>query len=267
VVYANPRLTPEGYARFYGEGHYRRMVQAATGADPSCEHVDKCQRHYAGWLRQTFAAELRAGLARHPEGTRDGGPAHLVDIGGGVGTMAQQLVIPHGAIARVVDPAADEIEYARRQGLAGDVATAEAWVPDRQYEVVCLMQTIDHLPEPATVLGGLRHVCTRLLLVDIIDHPAWFAAHQQSGSGHTALKIDHPTNLHDAALEAMLLRCGFRIVKRAALPGKPAIAYAAEPIDRCYFGARPGPAVVQQIIRGAYCAHTALWNSRGGYDC
>lgn len=261
VVYANPRLTSDGYDRFYRDGIYRQLVTAATGADQSLESIDQSQRCYAGWIAKHFGRELSLALAPGTEG-----PAHLVDLGGGVGTLAKLLAEPHRAQALVVDPSPAEIQYARAQGLRGDVATAENWIPDRKYECVTLLQTIDHLPDPAAILTGLRHVCTRLLLVDIVDFPSLWRQYVDQGHGQLTLKIDHPVNFHDAALEALLLRCGFKIVKRMHRRVKHAILYAAEPIDRTYDTARPGPAAVQNLIRGAYCAHTALWPNAGTND-
>lgn len=251
-VFANPRMTPEAYGRFYAQGHYRRLVQSYSGDDPAPQTVFDHQQHHAGWLLQQFGPRLSAAL-------QSGG--RLLDLGGGPGGVAHGIARRIPCQVKVIDPAADEIATARAHGLDAEAGTAETWQPDGQYDVVLLLQTIDHLLDPLAALQKIRAICTRLLIVDLIDFPHWYSANQEHGKGgHHALKVDHPSNFHADGLQALLMRAGFATQAKQVVPLRAAhrkiMTFAARPSDRVYPDARPGPAAVQRIIRGAYQAHT-----------
>lgn len=252
-VFANPRMTADAYQRFYAEGHYRRLVQQYSGADPSPDVVWRGQQHHARWLLSEFGPQLQAALA---------GGGRLLDLGGGPGGVAAGIRSRIPGYAKIVEPAVEEVEHARRNGLDAELGTAESWTPDGQYEVVLLLQTVDHLLDPAAVLRKLRQICTKLLIIDLVNFPDWFLKRQEHGQrGHEALKVDHPSNFHPDALHALLLRSAFRPTNLVELPnGQPRFrrlfTFSAEPAEVMYDDATPGPAAAERIVRGAYQAHT-----------
>lgn len=254
-VFANPRMTRTGYTEFYRDGHYRRLIEAYSGDSPTPDKIWRGQQHHAQWLLDAFGPQLRSALA---------GGGTLLDLGGGPGGMAAAISQATGATPLVVEPSAAEVAYAREQGIDAVEGTAETWQSSVAFDVVLLIQTIDHLLDPVEVLRQIRGICSKLLIVDLVNFPDLYARMAAAGRPERALKIDHPSNFHPDALQAALLRSAFHPAQLVPMPnhpqGRQLVAIAAEPTDKLYADATPGPATVHGIIRGALEAHT--WRGR-----
>lgn len=254
-VFSNPRMTRTGYTEFYRDGHYRRLIEAYSGDSPTPDKIWRGQQHHAQWLLDAFGPQLRSALA---------GGGTLLDLGGGPGGMAAAIAQATGAKPLVVEPSAAEVAYAREQGIDAVEGTAETWQSSVAFDVVLLIQTIDHLLDPVEVLRQIRGICSKLLIVDLVNFPDLYAKMAAAGRPERALKIDHPSNFHPDALQAALLRSAFHPAQLVPMPnhpqGRQLVAIAAEPTDKLYADATPGPATVHGIIRGALEAHT--WRGR-----
>src|SRR5678816_1981649 len=93
LVFLNPRLTAEAYARFYN-GVYRPLVSAFHGRLIDARTIQDEQREYA-IERADFIRPFIAGA----------GARTLLDIGGSTGVVAHHFVREFGLRGTLIDPA------------------------------------------------------------------------------------------------------------------------------------------------------------------
>jgi SAM-dependent methyltransferase len=91
------------------------------------------------------------GLLDHP------GPS-ILDVGGGTGEIAAGFVEQAGAGARgtVVDIDAGSLEAARGRGLHGWQGRFEDFDPDERFDLILMLNLIEHVPDPVAVLAKAR---------------------------------------------------------------------------------------------------------------
>ncbi len=199
LAYLAPRLTAASYADFYGRV-YRPLVSAHHGRRIDAETVQDEQREDAAAL----AAFLLPRLASPP--------ASIIDVGGSTGVVAGVLAARTGSRASILDPAPDELAVARAAGMETIDGLAEDFDPaGRQWDLVLLCQTIDHLLDVRATLGALRRMTADggRVFVDILDADLML---ERTGSIERVAKIDHPYSLTRATVAAYFTLAGFTIV-------------------------------------------------------
>jgi len=81
----------------------------------------------------------------------------ILDVGGGTGEVSSMFVRRGGgATALVVDPDEPSIEVARSRGLDGFAGTIEELDTDRRFDLVLLLNLIEHVADPVGVLRKAR---------------------------------------------------------------------------------------------------------------
>lgn len=200
LVFLNPRLTADAYARFY-ESVYRPLVSAFHGRLIDARTIQDEQREYAAqrviFLRPFVSPHLRT----------------LLDIGGSTGVVASQMAREFGLSATVIDPAPLEVAEATRLGLETVTGLVERHdFRGRSFDVVTLCQTVDHLLDVAETLTRVRRLLAPkgILFIDIAD---FRAAYLRCWSIEGAIKVDHPYYLVDATMTAYLRRAGFEVLR------------------------------------------------------
>lgn len=200
LVFLNPRLTADAYARFY-ESVYRPLVSAFHGRLIDARTIQDEQREYAAqrvtFLRPFVSPQLKT----------------LLDIGGSTGVVAAQIAREFGLSATVIDPAPLEVAEATRLGLEAVTGLVERHdFKGRSFDVVTLCQTVDHLLDVAETLTRIRRLLAPkgVLFIDIAD---FRAAYLRCWSVEKAIKIDHPYYLVDATMTAYLWRTGFEVLR------------------------------------------------------
>lgn len=233
LVFLNPRMTGEAYARFY-EHAYRPLVSAYHGRLIDAQTVQAEQRDYA----EQLVRFLRP-VAQLPRGAR------MLDIGGSTGVVSARLIEAFGLKGTLIDPAPAELACAHELGLEvlpGLVETVP--LPPDAFQLIILCQTVDHL----LAVGGTLEKIRRSLapdgwfFVDIVDLRAAYLRHHRV---EEAIKIDHPYYLTEATIEAYLARHGFTIHRKNYSPdylhvgylcrkGEPRVDWhpGAESVDR-----------------------------------
>ena len=88
------------------------------------------------------------------------GPVRILDVGGGTGDIAARLVEAAGpsASAVVVDIDAESIELARRRGLGGFVGRFEDFASEERFDVILMLNLIEHVADPAGMLARAREL-------------------------------------------------------------------------------------------------------------
>ena len=236
LVFLNPRMTARAYGRFY-DGVYRPLVSAFHGRLIDARTIQAEQREYAA-DRAEFVRPFLDGS----------GLATMLDIGGSTGVVASHFAKTFGLTGTLIDPAPLEIEQARAFGL--DTITGLVEEHDfggRQFDVVVICQTVDHLLDVAGTLRRVRELLTPngYLFIDIVD---FRAAYLRNWSVEDATKIDHPYYLTQEAMTAYLRRAGFETMRAAYAADHLHVSYLcrpAKPVPQ----ALPDPADVAALFR------------------
>jgi predicted O-methyltransferase YrrM len=217
LVFLDPVMTREAYARFYVET-YRPLVSAYHGRVIDARSIQQEQREYAVERGDLLAPYLTS------RGYRT-----LLDIGGSTGVVAHALARRFDLSATIVDPAPLETAQAHALGLETIEGLVEAVdLGDRQFDVVLLCQTVDHLLDIAGTLGRVRELLAPagLLFVDIVD---FRAAYLRNWSIEEAVKVDHPYYLTEPTMVAYLRQAGFEVVRTDFAADHLHVSYVAQP--------------------------------------
>ena len=195
LVYLSPRMGPAGYAEFY-EKWYRPLVHAYAGVTNDNGYASaqarETARSYADWVDP---------FCKHPSRQT------LLDIGGSEGFFAGELMRRHGYQATVLDPCPAEALLAEQSGCRAVVGLLEDFQTDERFDVVSMVQTVDHLLDLRGAFEKVQRLLTPhgVFIVDFVDW-SYFALRVDPV---TATKIDHPLNFTAETSLAALLRFGF----------------------------------------------------------
>lgn len=199
LAFLSKRPSAPAYGDFY-ESVYRPLVSAYHGRLIDAETVQVEQREYADQLISFLDRAL------------DSPPVSVLDIGGSTGVVAAAARDAWGCRATVIDPSPAELDVARRAGMETVEGLMEEFDPGgRQWDLVLLCQTIDHLLDVAATLRAIRSVLAPdgRAFVDVLD-VLWVLA--RTGTIEASYKIDHPYYLTRATALAYFARAGLEVV-------------------------------------------------------
>jgi SAM-dependent methyltransferase len=243
LVFLNPVMTPDAYARFYVDT-YRPLVGAYHGRQIDAETIQAEQRLYAAALAERLAPRLE----------KWGGKT-LLDVGGSTGVVAHHLKERFGLAATVLDPSPVELAVAQQLGLQ----TLTGFVEDHDaggttYDLVLLCQTVDHLLDVSLSLQKIRQLLSPdgLFFVDIVD---FRAAYRRKGSVEGAIKIDHPFYLTGETMDTYLRRTGFDVLALDYAPDHLHIGHVCAPGE-----SEPGFVTSPESVREQWREIRALQN-------
>jgi hypothetical protein len=236
LVFLNPRMTADTYGRFY-DGVYRPLVSAFHGRVIDARSIQDEQREYAA-DRAAFSRPFIEGA----------GLRTLLDIGGSTGVVAAHFMRTFGLSGTLIDPAPAEVQEAQAHGLETITGLVEQLeFAGRQFDLVLICQTVDHLLDVAGTMNRVRQLMTPhgRLFIDIVD---FRAAYLRNWSVEDATKIDHPYYLTQGTMGAFLRRAGFDVLR---------VDYAADHLHISYIcsvgtavpDALPDPASVAESFR------------------
>ncbi len=140
-------------------------------------------------------------------------PASLLDIGSGRGTFLWPLLdaLPHLPVTAIdADPRRVALLAAVQQGgikrlTAQQADTTALPFPDSHFDVITLLEVLEHIPDAQTALAEAVRVCERALLITVPSRPD-----------------DNPEHIHlfdEDRLGQMLADCGVNRVKCGGVPG------------------------------------------------
>jgi 2-polyprenyl-3-methyl-5-hydroxy-6-metoxy-1,4-benzoquinol methylase len=232
-VFLNPRMTAAAYGRFY-DGVYRPLVSAFHGRLIDARTIQAEQREYA----HDRAEFVRPFISRR-------GLATMLDIGGSTGVVAGHFAKQFGLSGTLIDPAPLEVQEAHTFGLETITGLVEEHdFGGRQFDLVLICQTVDHLLDVAGTLKRVRELLTPngYLFIDVVD---FRAAYLRNWSVEDATKIDHPYYLTQDTMTSYLRRSGFETMRAA---------YAADHLHVSYL-CRPTQPVPQALPDAASVSH------------
>jgi 2-polyprenyl-3-methyl-5-hydroxy-6-metoxy-1,4-benzoquinol methylase len=236
LVFLNPRLTAEAYARFYN-GTYRPLVSAFHGRLIDARTIQAEQREYAA-ERAKFLRPFITDARRRT----------LLDIGGSTGVVAAHFAREFGLEGTVIDPAPLEIEQAQRLGLETISGLVEHHdFSKRRFDIVTICQTVDHLLDIAGTLARVRQLLTDdgVLFIDIVD---FRAAYLRNWSVEDAIKIDHPYYLTEPTILAYLGSAAFEVLRSDYAADHLHVSYVCRPATGGV-DTTPSDASVAELLR------------------
>lgn len=204
LVFITPRMSAQAYGEFYASGAYRRTVEKVTGKPHDVETMHRSQAGYARAIGDWLKPYLQTAQ-----------PKTLLDIGGSNGIVAAELCRRFGMAGTVLEPSVSELAEARQRGLIGIQGSFETWLPGRTYQLVTLLQTVDHLLDIAGSLAKIRTLLAPggLFAVDIVNVAFLYRGFRRI---EPACKIDHCFGLTIETMACFLLRAGFELVATPA---------------------------------------------------
>ncbi len=140
-------------------------------------------------------------------------PASLLDIGSGRGTFLWPLLaaFPHLPVTAIdADPRRAKLLAAVQAGGIERLTTRQADAtalpfPDSHFDVITLLEVLEHIPDTQSALAEAVRVCERALLITVPSRPD-----------------DNPEHIHlfdEDRLRQMLAVCGVSRVKCGGVPG------------------------------------------------
>jgi SAM-dependent methyltransferase len=127
-------------------------------------------------------------------------PASVLDVGCGEGVLTEQWADRFERVVGVdLEHPALRHEWARRSRPNLEFHAAEAGAlpfADRAFDLVCAIEVLEHLPDPAGALEEMARVARRALLVSVPREPLWRALNLLRGAywrslGNTPGHLNH----------------------------------------------------------------------------
>lgn len=203
LVFLIDRLTAEGYAAFYKE-YYRPLLTQFFDRAFDPQSITKSGRQYGLDLYDSIAPWLPATSSDTPT---------LLDIGGSTGHVAQVFAQRSGYHSTVLDPASDELQVAADKGLEVKEGFLETYDAEgRQFDLVLLCQTIDHLFDLRGALARIYDLIKPggFFFADVVDFDeACFRAASVEG----ALHLDHCYYLSQETALWLFTSMGWEVVQ------------------------------------------------------
>jgi len=222
LIYLVDRFTAASYGEFYHRGLYRSLVAAFKGHAP-------CDRPNPGWLEATqvsYARQIGSAFREYFEKLPSN--AQVLDIGGGVGLVAQQFVKRYGFSGTVIDPSR-EVHAAEQLGLRAIVGSVETWDSHEQFDLILLCRTIEHVFDLRSSLQRISGLLKPggLCFCDIAE---FMEVCRRDGPPQAATKIDHCFWLTQESAAPIFHACGFEILSSHVTTGPDQIGYLLAPV-------------------------------------
>lgn len=166
----SPTPSAEEITRFYAEEFYSSKYKAFNNSSLEVQEAD---RDYHDAHRQDIADRIEEFLGRSIEGVE------VLDIGCGWGQTMRYLAAK-GARCAGFDPAPEAIAHVKACGLEGVQAGMERMdvFGDRRFDVVILMNVLEHLADPVEVVRQIREKVLQPGGLLVIEVPNEFNAFQ-----------------------------------------------------------------------------------------
>lgn len=204
-----PTPSQEEITRFYAEEFYSTKYKAFNN---SALEVQEADREFHDAHREDIARRIESLLGRPLAGVS------ILDIGCGWGQTMRYLA-SRGAICSGFDPAPEAVAYVQSCGLEGVQAGMERMdvFTGRRFDVVMLMNVLEHLSDPVTVIQEIQRNVLKDGGLLIVEVPNEFNAFQVAGQELHGLPqwwVAPPAHLNyfsASTLKRLLAASGFTV--------------------------------------------------------
>lgn len=204
-----PTPTQEEITRFYAEEFYSSKYKAFNN---SALEVQEADREFHDAHREDIAVNIERLLGRSLSGL------NVLDIGCGWGQTMKYLA-SKGARCSGFDPAPEAVDYVQSIGLECVRAGMERMdvFGGRRFDVVLLMNVLEHLSDPVQVVEDIRRVVLEkggMLVVEVPNEFNSFQVSAQELHGLSQWWVAPPAHLNyfsASSLAALLGGSGFEV--------------------------------------------------------
>lgn len=213
LAFLNQRMTAGAYAEFY-ERWYRPLISAHIGTTPSLAEHAALYAEMIGRFVEPFADKSYRRTA--------------LDVGGSIGAFANVLHAQYGFDCTVVDPSADELAVAAAHGHTTIQSLAEDFHCQKKFDLVAMLQTVDHLLDPLLVLRKIRSWVSDygIAIIDFVDYRTVY----RTVGIKQAIKIDHPLYFTSYTARAILARAGLEPIHCGKTEDKRHLLFVCRPV-------------------------------------
>jgi 2-polyprenyl-3-methyl-5-hydroxy-6-metoxy-1,4-benzoquinol methylase len=204
-----PTPSPEEITRFYAEEFYSSKYKAFNNSALEVQETDQA---FHDGHREDIAQQIRHLLERELS------ELSVLDIGCGWGQTLKYLA-DRGAACAGFDPAQEAVAYVQSCGIESVCAGMERMdvFGDRRFDVVMLMNVLEHLADPVQVIQEIKRTVLRPDGLLIIEVPNDFNDFQKAARELHGLQewwVAPPAHLNyfsSYSLSAVLKGCGFDV--------------------------------------------------------
>lgn len=137
-----------------------------------------------GWLIDRFFAVVTDLVATVPA------PSATLEVGAGAGFSSERLrpFVPNLFVASELEAPLAAMAAARNRGLGLLRQSAYALAhPDRSFDLIVMLEVLEHLEDPGAALRELRRVCRGHVVVSTPREPLWRCLNLARGKYISAL--------------------------------------------------------------------------------
>ncbi len=202
TAWLTPRMSPADYQDFYSHW-YRPLLSAWYGKEFSAESIETDQTLYARIVCDSLSKWIIQ---------KNGGS--LLDVGGSTGIMAQALADMFQLVPTVLDPCEAELARAKQRGFATIHGQIESTGIFEKFDVITMMQTIEHLSDPRAVMLKLKCLLNPGGII-IFDCNQW-QMQKTAKPIEMFVKIDHLHYFADYSIRWLVESCGLNLITKVS---------------------------------------------------
>lgn len=170
------------------------------------------------------------------------GASRVLDVGAGDGYVARELAaaLPPGAEVVCVDDhySEEHLQALKQETGGGSCVHFTRDVPERHFDLILLLDVIEHVPDDNALLAGLVRNSLQPGGAVLVSVPAWQALYTRHD-----LFLGHYRRYHPADLRRLLARVGVRRSRGGGLFHGLLLPRAAAKLSEVARGSRPSPGI------------------------
>ena len=221
--------------------HYRMVRCGRCGlvrADPAADSSTLEQLYEQSYAFDAEVANLRRTYGRYLRRLRRHGASggHLLEIGAGTGFFLQQAQAQGYEVVTGIEPsraAVAEADPTVADRIVTDIMRPGLFEPET-FDVVCLFQVFDHVPDPNLLLQECRRVLRPGGLVLALNHNVEALSNRIMGERSPIIDVEHTYLYSPATMKAIFVRNGFDVLEGGRVWNDYSLNYLARlaPIPR-----------------------------------
>ncbi len=199
--FTNPRPTLESLPTFYTEDYFKDNYETRFNFF-----------HEDGAMKSSDELGFAARIADIEENLPKRGK--LLEIGSAMGHFLEAMK-RRGWDVRGIEISADAIELAQQQGIEVFCGILEEYQSDEHFDVVCLYQVLEHVPDPAYVIERSRQLLSEggLLVIEVPNLESFDAKINRQRRAWNYDLPRHLNHFRPGVLRNKLRENGFEIVE------------------------------------------------------